>query len=87
MFAALIGIPILGNVLQAAGVSPPTGTARYLAMFGFLGLFLSCGFSAVPLIVKTVTSAQTRAGSDAGGMARHQNAIIYVMWGLMLAGR
>lgn len=86
MFAAVIGIAILGNVLQAAGVAPPTGTARYLAMFGFFGLFLACGFSAVPVIVKTVIAAQTRAGPETGGLARHQNAIIYVMWGLMLAG-
>ncbi|MGI8432241.1 MAG: hypothetical protein ACR2MW_08135 [Chthoniobacterales bacterium] len=86
LFFALIGIAILGNILQGAGVAPPSGTARYLAMFGFFGLFLACAFSAVPVIVKTVIAAQTRAGSEAGALARHQNAIIYVLWGLMLAG-
>ena len=86
LFAALIGSAILGNILQGAGVAPLAGTTRYLAMFAFFALFLACGFSAVPVIVKTVIAAQTRAGTDAGALARHQNAIIYVLWGLMLAG-
>lgn len=86
LFGTLIGTAIIGNVLQSAGVAPLSGTARYLAMFGFFGLFIAFGFSAVPVMVKTVIAAQTRAGPVAEGLACHQNAIIYGIWGLMIAG-
>ncbi|MBA3544752.1 MAG: hypothetical protein H0T83_09990 [Chthoniobacterales bacterium] len=86
LFVALIGTATIGNLLQSAGVAPLSGTARYLAMFGFFGLFIAFGFSAVPVMVKTVVAAQTRAGPVAGVLARHQNAIIYGMWGVMIAG-
>ncbi len=71
LFVVLIGTAIIGNVLQAAGVAPLSGTARYFAMFGFFGLFLACGFSAVPVMFKIVVAAQTRAGPVGGALARH----------------
>jgi hypothetical protein len=86
LFAVLIGTAILGNMLQSAGVGPLSGKASYVAMFGFFGLFLAFGFSAVPVMVKTVIAAQPRDGPMARGLARYQNAIIYAMWGLMAAG-
>ncbi|MBA3961568.1 MAG: hypothetical protein H0X40_06675 [Chthoniobacterales bacterium] len=86
LFVILIGTAIIGNVLQSAGMAPLSGRTSYLAMFGFFGLFMAFGFSAVPVMVKTVIAAQTRAGPVTEGLARHQNAIIYVIWGLMLAG-
>ena len=86
LFATLIGTAIIGNVLEGAGVVPLSGTTSYLAMFSFFGLFLACGFSAVPVMVKTVIAAQRRAGPVGGALARHQNAIIYGMWGIMIAG-
>ncbi|MGI8820454.1 MAG: hypothetical protein ACR2ID_06275 [Chthoniobacterales bacterium] len=86
LFVAFIGTAIIGNMLQGAGVAPLSGMTRYFAMFGFFGLFLACGFSAVPVMVKTVLAAQTRAGPVGGALARHQNAIIYGIWGLMIAG-
>jgi hypothetical protein len=86
LFAALIGTAIIGNLLQGAGVVPLSGTARYLAMFWFFGLFIAFGFSAVPVMVKTVIAAQTRGGPAGEMLARHQNAIIYGIWGLMIAG-
>jgi hypothetical protein len=86
LFVALIGTAIIGNVLQSAGVAPLSGRASYFAMFGFFGLFLAFGFSAVPVMVKTVVAAQPRGGPVARALARHQNAIIYAIWGLMIAG-
>ena len=86
LFATLIGTAIIGNVLQSAGMAPLSGTTSYLAMFVFFGLFLAFGFSAIPVMVKTVIAAQTRATPAAGVLARHQNAIIYALWGLMIAG-
>jgi hypothetical protein len=86
LFVALIGTAIIGNVLQSAGVAPLSGRASYFAMFGFFGLFLAFGFSAVPVMVKTVVAAQPRGGPMARVLGRHQNAIIYAIWGLMIAG-
>lgn len=86
LFVALIGTAIIGNVLQGAGVAPLSGRASYFAMFGFFGLFIAFGFSAIPVIVKTVLAAQPRGGPMTQALARHQNAIIYAMWGLMGAG-
>jgi hypothetical protein len=86
LFATLIGTAIIGNVLQSAGVAPLSGTTSYLAMFWFFGLFLACGFSAIPVMVKTVIAAQTRAGPVGRALARHQNLIIYGIWAIMIAG-
>jgi hypothetical protein len=86
LFVALIGTAIIGNVLQSAGVAPLSGRASYFAMFGYFGLFLAFGFSAVPVMVKTVLAAQPRGGPLTRALARHQNAIIYAMWGVMGAG-
>lgn len=86
LFVALIGTAIIGNVLQSAGVPPLSGRASYFAMFGFFGLFVAFGFSAVPVMVKTVLAAQPRGGPMARALGRHQNAIIYAIWGVMIAG-
>ncbi len=86
LFATVIGTAIIGNVLQSAGMAPLSGTTSYLAMFVFFGLFLAFGFSAIPVMVKTVVAAQTRANPAPGVLARHQNAIIYTIWGFMIAG-
>lgn len=90
LFLALIGIAILGNVLQAAGMPPPTGAARNIAVVLFFGLFVAFALSTIPVIVKVVLGAQVKAGNQnvglIGGAIRHQNAIIYTMWGVMIAG-
>ncbi len=91
LFVALIGIAIAGNVLQRMGViSPPTGSGRYVAMGLYFTLFLAFGLSAIPVIVKLVVGVQVQAGnSDVAAVAaavRHQNTIIWALWGLILAG-
>jgi hypothetical protein len=90
LFASLIGVALLGNLLQRAGIGPPTGTVRNLAVALYFVLFVAFGLSAIPVIVKLVLSAQVRAGNqDTAAVAaaiRHQNSIIWSLWGLTLAG-
>ncbi len=90
LFAAMIGLAILGNVLEKSGVGPLTGSSRYVAMGLFFGLFIAFGLSTIPVIVKLVLGVQVKAGNQGvgiiGAAIRHQNAIIWAMWVLILAG-
>jgi hypothetical protein len=90
LLAALIGIAILGNLLQAAGVPAPTGPAKYVAIGLYFLLFLAFGLSTIPVIVKTVLGAQVRLGNqDVAAVAaaiRQQTRIIWTLWGLIGAG-
>ncbi len=91
LFAALFGIPIVGNVLAAAGlIHPLSGAGQTVAVSFFLALFVAAGLSAVPVMVKLVMGAQERLGNrDApliGAMIRRQTMIIWAIWILILAG-
>jgi hypothetical protein len=90
LFAALIGLAIIGTVLQRMGVGPPTGSIRYVALGLYFGLFVAFGLSAIPVIVKLVLSAQVRVGNqDVAAVAaaiRHQNTIIWSLMGVIAAG-
>ena len=91
LFAALIGLAILGNILQWLGwISPPTGNGRYIALALYFALFLAFGLSAIPVIVKLVLAFQVQIGNEdvaAVAAAIHrQNVIIYALWGLIRAG-
>lgn len=88
LFAALIGIAILGNVLMKLGVPPLTGAARTVAVILYFALFVACGFSAVPVIVKLVISAQAGNQDVAliAAVTRRQNTIIWILWAIMAAG-
>ena len=89
LFAAMIGLAILGNVLQAAGVIAPAGVGKPVA-FLFFALFLAFGFSCVPVMVKLVFGVQRKRG-DAGQPAikagpSAEVVIIWAMWALMATG-
>jgi uncharacterized membrane protein YGL010W len=85
LFAALIGIPILGNTLAMAGVAPPPRASQLPLMVFYLTLFLAFGLSTVPVIVMTVLRVQ--AGNPAAaGLIRRQNAIIWTLWILIVLG-
>jgi hypothetical protein len=90
LFVALIGIALLGNVLQKMGMAPPSGAGRYVALGLYLGLFVAFVMSTSPVIVKVVLSAQVRAGNqDVAAVAaaiRHQNVIIWSLWGVIVVG-
>ena len=88
LFALLIGIPILGNTLQAMGTAPPSAAFRLPFMIGYMILFLAFGLSAIPVMVMSVLKGQAKIGDGAPfeGLVRHQNKIIWAMWILILAG-
>jgi hypothetical protein len=88
LFALLIGIPMLGNALQAAGMRPPSGRYQLAFMIFYFGLFLAFGLSAIPVMVKAVLRGQAKIGDGAPfeGLVRHQDKIIWAMWILILAG-
>jgi hypothetical protein len=90
LFATLIGLAILGNLLQAAGMKPLEGRASIVALSLFFALFVAAGMSAIPVMVKIVLGFQERLGNQnapvIGAMVRHQAAIVCVLWGIIAAG-
>lgn len=89
LFAAMIGLAILGNVLQGMGVIAPAGIGKPVA-FLFFGLFLAFGFSCVPVMVKLVFGVQKQR-ADAGqpaikASASAETVVIWAMWALLAAG-
>jgi hypothetical protein len=90
LFALLIGIPIVGNSLQAAGMAPPKGNYQLAFMIFYFGLFIAAGLSAIPVMVKAVLRGHERMGNAnaplIAPMIRNQNRIIWGMWILILAG-
>src|SRR5690348_2609090 len=89
LFVLLILIPIAGNALWPHGVQTVGRFATAFQLFYF-ALFFAFGLSAVPVIVKTVLGAQVRLGNQdkapVAAAIRHQNRIIWVMIGLIIAG-
>ncbi|MEO8751231.1 MAG: hypothetical protein ABI624_00985 [Casimicrobiaceae bacterium] len=90
LFAALIGTAIVGNVLEAGGVAPLAGAARYIAIVFFFGLFIAFGLSAIPVMVMLVLRVQVNAGNRnvpaIAAVIRRQSLIIWSLWGLIVAG-
>jgi hypothetical protein len=86
---ALLALGWGGALLADAGVlKPPAPPWNYVFLGLMFALLLGFAFSAVPVMVLLVTGAQARLGTPAAGVAqpRWQNAIVYVLWGLMAAG-
>jgi hypothetical protein len=88
LFALLIGIPMVGNALLAAGAAPLPSRYGLAFMIFYFGLFLAFGLSAIPVMVMAVLRGQAKIGDGAPfeGLVRHQNKIIWAMWILILAG-
>jgi hypothetical protein len=90
LFAAMLIIGWGGSILQATGVIGAPGILRIPLMILMFALFAGFGFSAIPVMVMLVLSFQTKIGnSDVPAVAaalRAQKTIIWVLWGLMLAG-
>jgi uncharacterized membrane protein YGL010W len=80
LFVLLIGIPIVGNLLEASGTTMAGAPLLAFQIFYFT-LFLAFGLSAIPVMVMIVLRAQ-----GAPSLVRHQNAIIWTLWVLILAG-
>lgn len=88
LFAALFGIPIIGNIVQTTSGATVPHAAQLPFMIGYMILFLAFGLSAIPVMVMAVLRGQATIGDGApfAPLVRHQNKIIWAMWILILAG-
>jgi hypothetical protein len=90
LFGAMIGIAILGNILQAAGIIHDIGAWKLPMMILFFGLFLASGFAAIPVMVMLVLGFQRKIGNESvpvvASVLTAEKIIIYVLWALMAAG-
>ena len=89
LFAAILGLAIVGNAVETSGSMPTTPAARLTAMITFGILTAGLAFSAVPVIVKLVLGAQVRTHPGApvlGVLVRRERAIILVLWAIMGLG-
>lgn len=90
IFAAIIILAMLGNVLHDSGVVEDGPTIRLTAMILFFGLTVALMFSAIPVMVKLVLGFQVGIGNAgqpvvARFIAR-ERLIIFVIWGLIALG-
>jgi uncharacterized membrane protein YGL010W len=81
LFALLIGIPIVGNLVQTSGTTIAAGAPLLAFQIFYFALFLAFGLSAIPVMVMIVLRVQ-----GAPSLVRHQNAIIWTLWVLIVAG-
>jgi hypothetical protein len=90
LFGAMIGIAIVGNILQAAGVFHDIGPFKIPMMILLFGFFIASGFSAIPIMVMLVFGFQRKIGNEnvpvVAAVLKTENIVIYVLWALMTAG-
>lgn len=90
LLATIIGLGILGNVLEAAGALPGPPALQITMRIVFLTLVLLLALSAAPVMVKAVIAAQVKAGNAERAPIKavidNQDRIIIAMWLIMLAG-
>jgi hypothetical protein len=90
LFAAIIVMAMVGNVLHDQGYIPDSSAAQTAARVIFFGLFLAFGYSAIPLMVKFVLAGQVKIGNEDVTLVRaaiaRQTHIIIAFWVLITAG-
>ena len=90
LLAAIMLLGIGGNLLAAAGFQPAGTWLQLPVQILFLGLVLALALAFVPFMVKLVIGAQLKAGESdkpvVKSLVAGQNAIIWVLWILMLGG-
>ncbi|HYU11676.1 MAG TPA: hypothetical protein VEK82_03810 [Stellaceae bacterium] len=90
MFAALIVLGWVGNLIEALDLVPRGPGIRLLSVVVFLGLAAALGFSAIPLMVQLVLGFQVRIGNAHRPVIRsliaHQRVIVFVLWSLIALG-
>jgi hypothetical protein len=90
LFAALIGIALLGNALQASGTIRDLGAFKLPFLVLIFVLFVAFGFSAIPVTVKLVLGFQRTVGNEnvpaVAAALRAEKWIVYAIWGLLTAG-
>jgi hypothetical protein len=90
LFATMIGLAIVGNVLHDQGVLKDGSGIQSVAKYLFFALFLAFGYSVIPLMVKLVLAGQGKIGNADVGIVRaamaHETGIIIAFWILITLG-
>jgi hypothetical protein len=90
LFAAIVVLAVLGNVLHDAGYLADSSATQMAARIIFFSLFLAFGFSCIPLMVKLVVAGQVSIGNGDVGLVRlvaaHQTGVIVTLWVLIALG-
>jgi hypothetical protein len=90
LFAALVVLGWVGNLLEATGLIPPGPGVRLASLVVFFGLSVALMFSAIPLMVQLVLGFQVRLGNTnvpvIRGLIARQRVIVFVLWGLIALG-
>ena len=84
LFATIVAMAAVGNVLHNRGWLPDSSANRFAAQVILLGLFLVFGFSCIPLMLKLFIAGQMAIGNGDVGIIRavaaHQTGIIFCFW-------
>jgi hypothetical protein len=84
LFASIITLAAIGNVLHDQGWLPDNSTTQLAARIVFFGLFLLFGFSCIPLMVKLVVNGQIAIGNGdvaiVRAVAAHQTGVVIGFW-------
>jgi hypothetical protein len=90
LFAALVVLGWVGNLLEATDLIPPGPGVRLASLVVFFGLSVALMFSAIPLMVQLVLGFQVRLGNTNVPVIRRliarQRVIVFVLWGLIALG-
>src|SRR5947207_6668556 len=90
LFAALIVLGWLGNLLEALDLIPSGPGIRLASLVVFLGLAAALAFSAIPLMVQLVLGFQIRIGNANRPVIRsliaRQRVIVFILWSLIALG-
>ena len=90
LFAALIVLGWVANLLDALDLIPRGPGIRLVSLVVFLGLAAALGFSAIPLMVQLVLGFQVGLGNANRPVIRaliaRQRVIVFVFWGLIALG-
>ena len=90
LFAALIVLGWVGNLLDASGLVPQGPGIRLASLLLFLGLAVALIFSAVPLMVRLVLGFQVALGNANRPVIRsliaRQRVIVFILWSLIALG-
>jgi len=90
LFAAIVVMAIVGNVLHDSGALADGSSSQLAARVIFFGLFLAFGYSVIPLMVKLVFAGQVKIGNADVAIVRalavRQTKIIVAFWVLISLG-
>ena len=90
LFAALIVLGWVGNLIEALDMIPPGPGIRLLSVAVLLALSIALAFSVIPLMVQLVLGFQIRIGNANRPVIRsliaRQRVIVFILWSLIALG-